>query len=80
MGTSKSLPIYQYSIPQLVVKQQMVHPTNQEVTIAIKRLKNNKSPGSDGKPLAYLKADGDVLDEHLHIVLPKVWSEQELPP
>ena len=56
------------------------HPTYQEVTLAIKRLKNNKSTGSDGIPAEYLKAVGDVLAEHLHIVLQKVWSEEELPP
>ena len=32
------------------------HPTYQEVTLAIKRLKNNKSPRSDGIPAEYLKA------------------------
>ena len=57
-----------------------VHPTYQEVTLAIKRLKNNKSPESDGIPAEYLKAGGDVLAEHLHIVLQNVWSEEELPP
>ena len=36
-----------------------VHPTYQEVTLAIKRLKNNKSPGSDGIPAEYLKAGGE---------------------
>ena len=46
-----------------------VHPTYQEVTLAIKQLKNNKSPGSDGIPAEYLKAGGNVLAEHLHIVL-----------
>ena len=57
-----------------------VHPTYQEVSLAIKRLKNNKSPGSDGIPAEYLKAGGNVLAEHLHIVLQKVWSEDQLPP
>ena len=57
-----------------------VHPTYQEVILAIKRLKNNKSPVSDGIPAEYLKAGGDVLAEHLYIVLQKVWSEKELPP
>ena len=57
-----------------------VHPTNQEITLTIKRLKNNKSPGSDGIPAEYLKASGDVLAEHLHIAWQKVWSEEELPP
>ena len=57
-----------------------VHPTYQEVTLARKRLKNNKSPGSDGIPTEYLKAGGDVVAEHLHIVLQKVWSEEELLP
>ena len=57
-----------------------IHPTYQEVTLAIKRLKNNKSSGSDGIPAEYLKAGGYVLAEHLHIVLQKVWSEEELPP
>ena len=50
-----------------------VHPTYQEVTLAIKRLKNNKSPGLDSIPAEYLKADGDVLVDHLHKVLQKVW-------
>ena len=54
-----------------------VHPTYQEVTLAIKRPKNNKSPGSDGIPAEYLKAGGDVLAEHLHIAFQKVWSEEE---
>ena len=35
---------------------------------------------SDGIPAEYLKAGGDVLAEHLRIVLQKVWSEVELPP
>ena len=56
------------------------HPTYQEVTLAIKWLKNNKSPGSDGIPAEYVKVSGDVLAEHLHIVLQKIWSEEELPP
>ena len=57
-----------------------VYPTYHEVTLAIKRLKNNMSPGSDGIPAEYLNAGGDVLAEHLHIGLQKVWSEEELPP
>ena len=57
-----------------------IHPRYQEVTLAIKRLKNNKSPGSDGIPAEYLKTGGGVLAEHLHIGLQKVWSEEELPP
>ena len=49
-----------------------IHPTYQEITLEV--------TGSDGIPAEYLKADGDVLAEHLHIVLQKVWSDEELPP
>ena len=54
------------------------YPTYQEETLAIKRLKNNKSLGSYDIPTEFLKTSGDVLAEHLNVVLPKVWFEEEL--
>ena len=73
---SPNLPVFHSTASGGAADSMTVHPTYQEVTLAIKRLKNNKSPGSDGIPAEYLKAGGDVLAEHLHIVLQKVWSEE----
>lgn len=36
---------------------------------AIKRLKNNKSPGSDGIPAEFLKYDGDTLADQIHEIM-----------
>ena len=52
------------------------HPTY--LAVAINRLKDNKSPGSDDIPGEIIKASGDVLAEHIHVDLQKVWSEEEI--
>ena len=72
MKISPNLPVFHSTASGEASDGTTVHPTYQEVTLAIKRLINNKSPGSDGIPAEYLKAGGDVFAEHLHIVLQKV--------
>ena len=78
--TSPDLPIFHSQASGDAAHGTEAPPSYQEVTLAIRRLKNNKSPGSDGIPAEFLKAGGDVLAEHLHTVLQKIWTEEQLPP
>ena len=78
--TSPDLPILHSQASGEAAHGTEAPPSYQEVTLAIRRLKNNKSPGSDGIPAEFLKAGGDVLGEHLHTVLQKIWTEEQLPP
>ena len=44
-------------------------PTLGEIKTIISRLKNYKSPGSDGIAAEMLKAGGDVLHQHVYIII-----------
>ena len=44
-------------------------PTISEVDTAIQRLKNNKSPGSDGMPTELLKSAGSCFNRAFHLLL-----------
>ena len=46
---------------------------------AIQRLKNNKSDGSDGIPAELLKAAGSSFNRAFHLLLTKIWMEEEMP-
>ena len=59
--TSPDLPIFHSQASGDAVHGTEAPPSYQEVTLTIRRLKNNKSPGSDGIPAEFLKAGGDVL-------------------
>ena len=54
-------------------------PSRTEISNAIKRLKNYKSPGIDSISNEQLKYGEDGLLEHLHILCEKIWSAEQIP-
>ncbi|KAI5737941.1 hypothetical protein M8J77_000982 [Diaphorina citri] len=54
-------------------------PTMQEIENAIKRLKNNKTPGSDEITSELLKKGGSTIKEELHKLITKCWKEEIIP-
>ena len=59
--------------------QTVLEPTREEVTNAIKSLKNNKAPGPDGIPAELLKNGGDDLISFLHEMILEIWRTEKLP-
>lgn len=51
----------------------------EEVERAIKRLKNNKSAGSDGITGEMINVDSEKLTEELHRLCNEVWKEERIP-
>lgn len=62
-----------------VAEPECLIPSRSEVSIAIKRLKNNKSPGSDGIHSELLKKGGLKLELELTELLQMIWKEERLP-
>ena len=60
-------------------EQTVPEPTREEVTNAIKSLKNNKSPGPDGIPAELLKNGGNDLIAFLHEIILEIWRTEKLP-
>ncbi|WP_333764848.1 RNA-directed DNA polymerase, partial [Streptomyces sp. IBSBF 2390] len=54
-------------------------PSVEEIKAAIRKLKNNKSPGSDGIPAELLKHAGEHFVEHLHLLFQQIWSNLTMP-
>jgi sorting nexin-29 len=54
-------------------------PTKEEVKLAIKKLKNSRSPGSDNLNFELLKVDEPELTDKLHRVMSKVWTTEKIP-
>ncbi|CAC5385792.1 unnamed protein product [Mytilus coruscus] len=54
-------------------------PTKEEISKAINKLKNNKSPGIDNIESEMLKTDTKLATEQLHKLFTKVWIEEILP-
>lgn len=51
-------------------------PTIEEVRIAIKRLKNNKSAGLDNLPSELYKSGGEKVVDHIHQIVVKIWNQE----
>ena len=54
-------------------------PTLTETKIAIKQLKNNKSPGCDGIPAELIKCGGEDLAKEIHKLILNIWEEERIP-
>uniref|UniRef100_A0A0A9WMT6 Reverse transcriptase domain-containing protein n=2 Tax=Lygus hesperus TaxID=30085 RepID=A0A0A9WMT6_LYGHE len=58
---------------------QIDEPSLNEVQNAIKKLKNNKSSGSDGIVAEFLKNGGERLTESLHALILLIWNQEKMP-
>ena len=54
-------------------------PTRMDVKNAIKRLRNNKSPGIDNIPAEIWKYGGDILTDKMHDLITIIWREEITP-
>jgi hypothetical protein len=54
-------------------------PSHLEVEIAIAKLKQYKSPGSDQIPAELIHAGGEILRSTIHKLINSVWKKEELP-
>ena len=54
-------------------------PTREETIRAIKRLKNNKSPGKDNIPSEIWKYGGEMIQEKLHDLIITIWNKEITP-
>jgi hypothetical protein len=53
-------------------------PSRLEVKIAIAKLKNYKSPGSDQIPAELIQAGGEIFLSAIHKVINSVWNKEDL--
>ena len=57
-----------------------VHPPSKnEIDVAIKKLKSNKSPGVDTIPPEAFKFGGNVLRKRIHNLLLLIWEQEDVP-
>jgi hypothetical protein len=54
-------------------------PSLVEVEIAIGKLKNYKSPGTDQILTELIKAGGEMLCSEIHKLICSIWNKEELP-
>jgi hypothetical protein len=54
-------------------------PSCLEAEIAIAKLKNYKSPGSDQIPAELIQAGGEIVLSVIHKLINSVWNKEELP-
>lgn len=54
-------------------------PSIDETRNAIRRLKNHKSPGTDGIPAELIKYGGEYLENIVHRIVTEVWDGESMP-
>lgn len=56
-----------------------IPPSQNEVRIAVSRLKNNKAAGADGLPAELFKTGGEILIRRMHQLVRRIWLEERIP-
>ncbi|CAG9839544.1 unnamed protein product [Diabrotica balteata] len=54
-------------------------PSIDEVKISIEKLRNHRSPGSDGIPAELFKHGGEQLTKVMREIVCRIWSEEQMP-
>lgn len=70
-----------FQVPEGCIKNNTPQdpPTQEEVLLAVKKLKNNKSPGTDEIPAELIKHSNESLMTELHHICTEVWNNEEMP-
>ena len=55
------------------------HGTNEEVEMAVYKLKKNKAPGTDNIPAELFKYGGNEIVKHLHTIIKEIWVMKKMP-
>ncbi|GFV20529.1 transposon TX1 uncharacterized 149 kDa protein [Trichonephila clavipes] len=63
----------------IIADEENPPPSINEVTLAIKKLKNNRSTGPDSIPSELLKVDEPELVNALHKIMVKIWETEKIP-
>jgi len=54
-------------------------PSASEFKLAIEKLKNHKSPGTDQIPAELIKAGGNTICCEIHKLIISIWNKEEMP-
>jgi hypothetical protein len=60
-------------------KEDEVPPSKEQITEIIRKLKNNKSPGTDGLTAELFKYGGQRLLDYTHKLIEEIWKKEQIP-
>ena len=78
-GDDATNTVYEETHPISPINEDVAIPSQEEVRVALKRLKNNKAAGADGLPGELFKAGGDMLIGCIHQLIRKIWLVESMP-